>query len=155
MRKGILLVSTKTTTNVITFFILLSLFSFGIDYSIVFQPVEGQVHTPDITPDATPISVVLYITEDKQGNVFFNPSEFTIKQGEEVLILNNSSAGHSFTNGESPDDPMAGKIFDTKMIQPGSFSEYLAFNVSPGEYPFYSSVDPTNIKGKMTVLPKQ
>ena len=154
MRKGKLLVSTKTTTTtVITLFILLSLSSFGID-SIVFQPVQGQVHTPDITPDTTPI-LVLYITEDKQGNVFFNPSEFTIKQGEEVLILNNSSAGHSFTNGESPDDPMAGKIFDTKMIQPGSFSEYLAFNVSPGEYPFYSSVDPTNIKGKMTVLPKQ
>lgn len=138
MRKGKLLVS-KTTT-VITLFILLSLSSFGID-SIVFQPVQGQVHTPDITPDTTPI-LVLYITEDKQGNVFFNPSEFTIKQGEEVLILNNSSDGHSFTNGESPDDPMAGKIFDTDIIQPGSFSEYLAFNVSPRDYPFYSSVDP-------------
>jgi hypothetical protein len=50
---------------------------------------------------------------------------------------------------------MAGKIFDTKMIKAGSFSEYLAFNLSPGEYPFYSSIDPVNIKGKMIVLPQK
>ena len=149
MRKKIL-VSTAT----VTFSIVLSLLSFGMN-SPIFQSVEGQVHMPDTTPDATPIAVVLYISEDKQENVFFDPSQFTIKQGEEVLILNNSTASHSFTNGENTDDPMAGKIFDTKMIQPGSFSEYLAFNLSPGEYPFYSSVNPSKIKGKMTILPNQ
>lgn len=43
------------------------------------------IHMPDTSPDATPIAVVLHINEDKSGNVFFKPSEFTIKQGEEVL----------------------------------------------------------------------
>lgn len=146
--------TTKLISNTITFSILLTLLAFSVN-SFAVQSVDGQIHTPDTTPDASPIAVVLYISEDKDGNVFFNPSEFTIKQGEEVLILNNSTGDHSFTNGESADDQMAGKIFDTKMIKAGSFSEYLAFNLSPGEYPFYSSIDPVNIKGKMIVLPQK
>jgi plastocyanin len=144
----------KLIGNSMTLSILLSLLTFSVN-SFAVQSIDGQIHMPDTTPDATPIAVVLYISEDKDGNVFFNPSEFTIKQGEEVLVLNNSTGDHSFTNGESQDDKMAGKIFDTKMIKSGSFAEYLAFNLSPGEYPFYSSTDPLNIKGKMTVLPQK
>ena len=134
--------------------ILLALLTFSVN-SFAVQSIDGQIHTPDTSPDASPIAVVLHINEDKSGNVFFKPSEFTIKQGEEVLVLNNSTKDHSFTNGASPDDQMAGKIFDTKMIMPGSFAEYLSFNLSPGDYPFYSSTDPLNIKGKMTVLPQK
>lgn len=140
-------------SSTITFSILLALLTFSVN-SFAVQSIDGQIHTPDTTPDASPIAVVIHINEDKIGNVFFKPSEFTIKQGDEVLILNNSTGDHSFTNGESADDQMAGKIFDTKMIKPGSFSEYLAFNLSPGDYPFYSSTDPVKIKGKMTVLPQ-
>jgi plastocyanin len=142
----------KLISSTITFSILLALLTFSIN-SFAVQSIDGQIHTPDTTPDASPIAVVIHINEDKSGNVFFKPSEFTIKQGEEVLILNNSTGDHSFTNGESADDQMAGKIFDTNTIKPGSFSEYLAFNLSPGDYPFYSSTDPVKIKGKMTVLP--
>jgi len=142
----------KLISSTITFSILLALLTFSVN-SFAVQSIDGQIHTPDTTPDASPIAVVIHINEDKSGNVFFKPSEFTIKQGEEVLILNNSTGDHSFTNGESADDQMAGKIFDTKMIKPSSFSEYLAFNLSPGDYPFYSSTDPVKIKGKMTVLP--
>jgi len=142
----------KLISSTITFSILLALLTFSVN-SFAVQSIDGQIHTPDTTPDASPIAVVIHINEDKSGNVFFKPSEFTIKQGEEVLILNNSTGDHSFTNGESADDQMAGKIFDTKMIKPSSFSEYLAFNLSPGDYPFYSSTDPVKIKGKMTVIP--
>ena len=130
----------KLISSTITFSILLALLTFSVN-SFAVQSIDGQIHTPDTTPDASPIAVVIHINEDKSGNVFFKPSEFTIKQGEEVLILNNSTGDHSFTNGESADDQMAGKIFDTKMIKPGSFSEYLAFNLSPGDYPFYSATD--------------
>ena len=143
----------KLISSTMTLSILLALLTFSVN-SFAVQSIDGQIHTPDTTPDASPIAVVIHINEDKSGNVFFKPSEFTIKQGEEVLILNNSTGDHSFTNGESADDQMAGKIFDTKMIKPGSFSEYLAFNLSPGDYPFYSSTDPVKIKGKMTVLPQ-
>ena len=121
------------------------------------QYSNAQIHRPDIADiDATPIAVVLVINEDKDGKVSFNPSEFSIKQGEEVLILNNATSNnHSFTNGQNPDDPMAGKLFHTDTIKSGSFAEYLAVNLSPGKYPFFSIVDPTNVKGEMTILAGQ
>jgi len=94
------------------------------------------------------------INEEKDGNVSFNPSEFSIKQGEEILILNNAtSKNHSFTNAKNSEDPMAGKLFDTDTIKSGSFAEFLAVNLSPGKYPFFSIADPSNIKGEMTILP--
>ncbi|MFB5600214.1 MAG: hypothetical protein ACE5SW_08320 [Nitrososphaeraceae archaeon] len=129
--------------------VLLTLCSFSVKSEIPY--ISGQIHTPDTQEDATQIAVVLYINEDRDGNSFFNPSEFTIKEGEEVLILNNSTQNHSFTNGKSIDDQMAGTKFDTGLIKPGSFAEYLALNVSPGEYPFYSSADPENMKGTMII----
>jgi uncharacterized cupredoxin-like copper-binding protein len=112
------------------------------------QYSNAQIHTPDTTDIvSTPISVVLVINEDKEGNVSFSPSEFSIKQGEEVLILNNAiSNNHSFTNGENPDDPIAGKLFHTDTIKSGSFAEYLAVNLPPGKYPFFPIADPTNVK---------
>jgi hypothetical protein len=33
---------------------------------------------------------------------------------------------------------MASKTFDTDTIKSGSFAEYLAVNLSPGKYPFFS-----------------
>ena len=140
-------------------------YSFSILFALTFlyflgNPFEiqysnAQIHKPDTADiDATPIAVVLMIKEDKEGNVSFNPSEFSIKQGEEVLILNNATSNnHSFTNGKNPDDPMAGKLFHTDTIKSGSFAEYLAVNLSPGKYPFFSVADPANIKGEMTILP--
>lgn len=121
------------------------------------QYINAQIHRPDIADiDATPIAVVLVIKEDRDGKASFSPSEFSIKQGEEVLILNNATNNnHSFTNGQNPDDPMAGKLFHTDTIKSGSFAEYLAVNLSPGKYPFFSNADPTNVKGEMTILAGQ
>jgi hypothetical protein len=121
------------------------------------QYSNAQIHTPDTADiDSTPIAVILTINEDKEGNASFSPSEFSIKQDEEVLILNNATSNnHSFTNGENLEDPMAGKLFHTDTIKSGSFAEYLAVNLSPGKYPFFSIADPPNIKGEMTILPGQ
>jgi hypothetical protein len=45
---------------------------------------------------------------------------------------------------------MDGKIFSVE-IAPGSFSEYLASNISPCNYSFYSENDP-NLKGELTIV---
>ena len=91
------------------------------------------------------------ITSDDQGNAVFNPMKTTIKQGEELLVLNNLTETQTFTNGNGTGDSMDGKIF-TVDISPGSFSEYLATNISPGNYSFYSKNDP-NLKGELVILP--
>ena len=90
------------------------------------------------------------MTTDTQGNPVFNPMKTTIKQGEEVLVLNNLTKTHTFTNGNGTGDSMDGKIVSVD-ITPGSFSEYLASNISPGNYSFYSKNDP-NLKGELVIL---
>jgi hypothetical protein len=68
------------------------------------------------------------------------------------LIANNSTKDHSVTSGSGPDDPMSGKFFDTGIIKPKGFHEYVTANLTPGNYSFYSSADP-QVKGQLVVVP--
>jgi plastocyanin len=98
----------------------------------------------------TPIVAVITISKDAQGNTAYDPQTVTIKTGEEILILNNDTAAHTFTNGMGPDDQLSGKLFDTGTIEPRGFVEYVASNLQPGTYPFFSTSDPT-AKGELVV----
>ena len=105
---------------------------------------------PDI--DSSPIAAVIVIGNDMQGNVAYVPNNVTVKVGEEILIVNNSTDAQSVTNGMGPDDPLAGKLFDPGSIPPRGFSEYVASNLSPGNYPFYSS-NSTTTTGVLVIEP--
>jgi plastocyanin len=111
--------------------------------------LASLVH-PDV--DASPIAAVIIIGEDMQGNVTYMPSSATVRVGEEVLIINNSTGSQSMTNGMGPDDPLAGTLFDTGPIPSRGFAEYVASNLSPGEYPFHST-NSTSTKGVLIVEP--
>lgn len=67
-------------------------------------------------------------------------------------MLNNDTDFQSMTNGMSPDDPLAGKLFDTGPIPPREFAEYVASNLSPGNYIFYSTNN-TSPQGVLTIQP--
>jgi plastocyanin len=118
-----------------------------------FQVSNVQAQTPHSDTDSTPIAAVITITKDKDGNTVFHPQLTTIKQDEEILVLNNDTVAHSFTNGENPQDPMAGKIFDSGQIQPKGFIEYVATNLEPGNYTFFTNTDP-NVTAHITILQK-
>ena len=122
-------------------------------YALTFQSIYAQTHNIHSDIDSTPVAAVIMITKDKDGNVIFNPAVTTIKQDEEVLVLNNDTITHSFTNGENPEDPMAGKMFDSGPIQPKGFIEYVAANLSPGNYTFYTTTDPT-VTSQISILAK-
>jgi len=98
----------------------------------------------------TPIVAVITISKDAQGNTVYNPQSVTIKPGEEILILNNDTTSQTFTNGMGQDDQLSGKLFDTGTIEPRGFVEYVASNLQPGTYPFFSMSDPT-AKGELVV----
>jgi plastocyanin len=98
----------------------------------------------------TPIVAVITISKDAQGNTVYNPQSVTIKSGEEILILNNDTTSQTFTNGMGPDDQLAGKLFDTGTIEPRAFVEYVASNLQPGTYTFFSMSDPS-AKGELVV----
>lgn len=115
-----------------------------------FMTIEVYAQGSHSEADSTPIAAVVMMTTDNQGNPVFNPMKTTIKQGEELLVLNNLTETHTFTNGNGTGDSMDGKIFSVD-ITPGSFSEYLASNISPGNYSFYSKNDP-NLKGELVIL---
>ena len=122
-------------------------------YALTFQSIYAQTHNIHSDIDSTPVAAVIMITKDKDGNVIFNPPVATIKQDEEVLVLNNDTIAHSFTNGANPEDPMAGKLFDSGTIQPKGFIEYVAANLSPGNYTFYTTTDPT-VTAQISILAK-
>jgi plastocyanin len=109
----------------------------------------SSVH-PDV--DSSPIAAVIIIGEDMQGNVSYIPNNVTVKVGEEILIVNNGTYTQSVTNGMGPDDPLAGKLFDTGPIPPRGFTEYVAANLSPGNYTFYSA-NSTSTTGVLTIEP--
>ena len=122
-------------------------------YALTFQSIYAQTYNIHSDIDSTPVAAVIMITKDKDGNVIFNPAVTTIKQDEEVLVLNNDTIAHSFTNGANPEDPMAGKMFDSGTIQPKGFIEYVAANLSPGNYTFYTTTDPT-VTAQISILAK-
>lgn len=102
--------------------------------------------------DSSPIEAVIMINENENKITSFEPNTVTIRVGGEILIANNSTSDHSVTSGSGPDDPMSGKQFDTDLIKPNGFTEYVANNLGPGNYSFYSSANP-EIKGQLTVIP--
>ena len=122
-------------------------------YALTFQSIYAQTHNIHSDIDSTPVAAVIMITKDKDGNVIFNPAVTTIKQDEEVLVLNNDTIAHSFTNGANPEDPMAWKMFDSGPIEPKGFIEYVAANLSPGNYTFYTTTDPT-VTAQISILAK-
>lgn len=102
--------------------------------------------------DVSPIEGIIMINEDQNKTVFFQPNTLTIRVGGEILIANNSTSDHSVTSGSGPNDPMSGKLFNTEVIKPKGFVEYIPQNLTPGNYSFYSSTDP-KIKGQLVVTP--
>jgi hypothetical protein len=71
--------------------------------------------------------------------------------GDEILIANNATSSHSFTNGNRPNDPLSGKLFNTGLINPRIFIEYVASTLQPGKYACYSTSDPS-VKGEIVVV---
>ena len=104
--------------------------------------------------DVSPIEAVILIKEDQNQTVFYQPGTVTVKVGGEILIANTATSDHSVTSGSGPDDPMAGKSFDTGILKPKAFVEYAAENLRAGNYSFYSTTDP-NVKGLMVVIPSK
>lgn len=116
---------------------------------ITFVGSPSNTSSSTTTNPSTPIAVIT-ISEGKDGKTVYIPSSTTIKVGAEILIANNATSPHSFTNGNGPTDPLSGKLFNTGLINPRGFIEYVAHNLQPGKYAYYSTSDPS-VKGEIVV----
>jgi len=137
----------------ITSAILLSIvLAFPIFSSYAQSPNNTALQRFHSGTDTSPIEAVMMITEDKNKTVSFQPVVTMIRVGGEILIANNATTENSMKSGTGPEDPMAGKFFDTDIIKPGAFVEYIPENLKPGNYSFHSSTDP-KVKGQLVVVP--
>lgn len=109
-------------------------------------------YAQEASVNSSPIATVIIIGKDMQGKVTYIPNNVTIKVGEEIFVLNNGTDTQSVTNGMGPDDPLAGKFFDTGPIPPRGFAEFVVSNLSPGNYTFYST-NSTSTTGVLTIEP--
>ena len=100
--------------------------------------------------DSSAAVSLITISKGAEGNTVFNPQTTTIKTGGEILILNNDTVAHTIRNGMGPDDPLSGRLFGVGPLEPKGFIEYVASNLQPGTYSFYSTTDPS-IKGQLVV----
>lgn len=120
-------------------------------HSSYAQNATNGVSTFHGDVDASPIESVIMINEDQNKTAFFQPNVVTIRVGGEILIANNATSDHSVTSGSGPEDAMLGKMFDTGVIKPKAFVEFVTENLTPGNYSFFSTIDP-QIKGTMVVV---
>jgi plastocyanin len=100
--------------------------------------------------DTSPPVALISISKGPEDNTVFNPPTTTIKKGGEILILNNDTVAHTIRSGMGPDDPLSGRLFGVGPLEPKGFIEYVATNLQPGTYPFYSTSNPS-IKGELVV----
>ena len=117
---------------------------------ITFVGSTANTSSSTTSTNPSPVVAVITISEGKDGKTVYIPSSTTIKVGDEILIANNATSPHTFTNGNGPSDPLSGKLFNTSMINPRGFAEYVASNLQPGKYAYYSTSDPS-VKGEIIV----
>lgn len=127
-----------------------SFWNSNTDITFVGSPTNTS-SSNTTTTNPSPVVAVITISEGKDGKTVYDPYSTTINVGEEILIANNATSPHSFTNGNGPSDPLSGKLFNTGMINPRSFAEYVASNLQPGKYAYYSTSDPS-VKGEIVVV---
>ena len=125
-----------------------SFWNSNTDITFVSSPANTSSSATSTNPSQ--VVAVITISEGKDGKTVYVPYSTTIKVGDEILIANNATSPHSFTNGNGPTDPLSGKLFNTGMINPKGFAEYVASNLQPGKYAYYSTSDPS-VKGEIIV----
>jgi plastocyanin len=85
-----------------------------------------------------------------QGSKPFDPEELTAKKTDTVQVINQDSVPHTVTNGKDQNDPNAGKLWDTSIIDGGKTAQISLSKVSPGEYDYHCTLHPY-MQGKLKV----
>lgn len=100
---------------------------------------KSSVDVSSVEPDVT-----LTILEGAatQGNPDYDPKELSVKAGDIIKVDNVDTVPHTVTNGEGPNDPDAGKVFDTSIINAGEAAIIDTQEISPGDYAYYCAVHP-------------
>jgi cytochrome c oxidase subunit II len=108
--------------------------------------------TPAATTTTTTAAATLTIPmgASTPGNPAYEPASLTVKKGDAIDVVNKDSSPHTVTSGTGLEDPNAGKMFDTSIINAAASAQIATADLEAGEYDYHCSVHPF-MTGKITV----
>jgi plastocyanin len=116
----------------------------------------GGAATPPSTPAATTTTTTAAATltiptgAATPGNPAYEPASLTVKKGDAIDVVNKDSSPHTVTSGTGVEDPNAGKMFDTSIINAAGSAQIATADLEAGEYDFHCAVHPF-MTGKIIV----
>jgi plastocyanin len=84
------------------------------------------------------------------GNPAYEPASLTVKKGDAIDVVNKDSSPHTVTSGTGVEDPNAGKMFDTSIINAAASAQLATADLEAGEYDYHCAVHPF-MTGKIIV----
>jgi cytochrome c oxidase subunit 2 len=100
--------------------------------------------TPAATTTTSSIAATLTIPmgASTPGNPAYEPASLTVKKGDAIDVVNKDSSPHTVTSGTGLEDPNAGKMFDTSIINAAASAQIATADLEAGEYDYHCSVHP-------------
>jgi plastocyanin len=110
-------------------------------------------NTPPTTPTATTTAaatLTIPAGAATPGNPAYEPASLTVKKGDAIDVVNKDSSPHTVTSGTGLEDPNAGKMFDTSIINAAASAQLATTDLEAGEYDYHCAVHPF-MTGKIIV----
>jgi plastocyanin len=107
----------------------------------------GGAATPPSTPAATTTAaaaatLTIPMGASTPGNPAYEPASLTVKKGDAIDVVNKDSSPHTVTSGTGLEDPNAGKMFDTSIINAAASAQLATADLEAGEYDYHCAVHP-------------
>jgi plastocyanin len=98
--------------------------------------------TPAATTTAAAATLTIPMGASTPGNPAYEPASLTVKKGDAIDVVNKDSSPHTVTSGTGLEDPNAGKMFDTSIINAAASAQIATADLEAGEYDYHCSVHP-------------
>jgi plastocyanin len=103
---------------------------------------NATVGTPAATTTAAAATLTIPMGASTPGNPAYEPASLTVKKGDAIDVVNKDSSPHTVTSGTGLEDPNAGKMFDTSIINAAASAQIATADLEAGEYDYHCSVHP-------------
>src|SRR5918995_430435 len=102
---------------------------------------KATARTPAATTTAA-ATLTIPMGASTPGNPAYEPASLTVKKGDAIDVVNKDSSPHTVTSGTGLEDPNAGKMFDTSIINAAASAQIATADLEAGEYDYHCSVHP-------------
>jgi plastocyanin len=112
---------------------------------------NATVGTPSATTTAAAAATLtIPMGSATPGNPAYEPASLTVKKGDVIDVVNKDTSPHTVTSGTGLEDPNAGKMFDTSIINAAASAQLATADLEAGEYDYHCAVHPF-MTGKIIV----